>query len=55
MCSMFKEFLTREDGAITVDFVVVTGLVAGLSIGVTLMLNEEVRAFAVAIAQQITG
>ncbi|GGW24213.1 hypothetical protein GCM10011452_09640 [Gemmobacter lanyuensis] len=52
---MFKEFLTREDGAITVDFVVVTGLVAGLSIGVTLMLNEEVRAFAVAIAQQITG
>ena len=32
--AQFRTFLAREDGAVTVDWVVLTGALVGLSIGV---------------------
>ena len=34
MCEFVKDFLTEEDGAVTVDWVVLTGAVVGLGFAV---------------------
>lgn len=41
MRTFWKKFLGNEDGAVTVDWVVLTALVAGLSVGfITEMRND---------------
>ena len=43
MRRMVRNFLSRGDGAITVDWVVLTALVVGLSMAGILLLETEVR------------
>ena len=38
-----RNFLSRVDGAVTVDWVVLTALVAGLAMAAILVLETEVR------------
>jgi Flp pilus assembly pilin Flp len=41
MREIFQRFTREEDGAVTVDWVVLTAAVVGLSVGIVAALNDE--------------
>lgn len=55
LLNIFKSFKNDESGAVTVDWVVLTGAVVGLGILVLNTVGGAMTGQATAIANQITG
>ena len=49
MCSIIKSFISSESGAITVDFVVLTGAVVGLGLAVALLVLPNLEPVATGV------
>ena len=49
MFIMLKQFIQSEDGAVTVDWVVLTAAIAGLGLAVLLVLRPKVEDKTIAI------
>jgi Flp pilus assembly pilin Flp len=54
MLAFFKKFTSREDGAVTVDWVVLTAAVAGLSIFVISTLRSDSNNLSALTAQYLS-
>ncbi|MCH2163826.1 MAG: hypothetical protein MK098_04110 [Marinovum sp.] len=55
MRQRFKRFLQEEDGAVTVDWVVITAGVVGLAVGIYGTLEANTIALGDAAAVAVTG
>jgi len=55
MLAFFKNFAHREDGAVTVDWVVLTAAVAGLSIFVISTLRDDSNNLSSLTAQYLSA
>lgn len=55
LLKLFKSFQNNESGAVTVDWVVLTGAVVALGIAVTGSIGGSVESAATSIGSEITG
>ncbi|MCF6445005.1 Flp family type IVb pilin [Nereida sp. MMG025] len=46
MPTQFKKFFRSEDGAITIDWVVITAAIAGMAIGILLVMGSSTEKLA---------
>lgn len=46
------DFLKREDGAVTTDWVVLTGMVVGLAIGFTIIFRENISSASIDLMEK---
>ena len=53
MTTAFRKFLRREEGAVTVDWVVLTAAVVGLAIGVFTFFETETGTIMSAVGTQM--
>ncbi|MEM9319414.1 MAG: hypothetical protein AAGA70_10465 [Pseudomonadota bacterium] len=52
--SAFKNFILAEDGAVTVDWVVLTAALVGLGLAVLAVVSDGVGSLSNEIAQELT-
>lgn len=55
MRSILKQFIQSEDGAVTVDWVVLTAAVVGMGVGVMLLFNNGPQNVASNIANEVAA
>ena len=55
MLKFFKKFRTEEDGAVTVDWVVLTASVVGLAVGGVVMVKDGVDGLAGNIGTELSS
>lgn len=55
MTKWFRRFVTREKGAVTVDWVVLTAAIVGLTVMIASAMQDEAVAGSDAIASYMSG
>lgn len=55
MINFFKKFRTEEDGAVTVDWVVLTASVVGLAVGGVMVIKDGVDGLAGNISTELSS
>ncbi len=55
MIKFFKKFRTQEDGAVTVDWVVLTASVVGLAVGGVMVIKDGVDGLAGNIGTELSS
>lgn len=53
MRTQTKQFLKSEDGAVTVDWVVITSAIAGMAIGILLVMGSSTEKLASDVSAEI--
>ncbi|MBT0955974.1 hypothetical protein IV417_01125 [Alphaproteobacteria bacterium KMM 3653] len=55
MSKILKTFLSNEDGAVTVDWVVLTAAIVGLAVGVIALISAGALDYSTSVGNELSG